>query len=148
VFASKNLNVITTRDAASTDVHLVDFGFRADVTIDPKLVVYPPDQGVYSRQGGCNGSHGRGLCGGSKVQPGERRTARLETGTPLYDLEGRVWSRVSDPFDVVYTRSSNPEELVRIETRALQGICEREDTCLCNSLRLVRQGDVEATERR
>jgi len=142
VLSSKNLNVISARHAAATSVNLVDFGFRAEVTIDPKLVVYPPDQGPYSQQGGCKGSHGRGLCGGSEVQPGERVTARLETGTPLYDLEGREWSRVSAPFDVVYTRSSNPEELVRIETRALQGICESEDACLCNSLLLVRQADL------
>lgn len=144
VLMSRKLNVLAPQDKASSSAELVDSGFRAQVTFDPKFVVDSPDQGLFYQQGGCSGSHGRGLCGGSQVQSPELapQAARLKPGTPLYDSEGRIWSHVSEPLDVVYTPSSNPEELVHVETQALRGLCESDDTCLCNSLHVIRQADL------
>lgn len=97
VTMSRRLSVVHVENDPASAVELVDYGFRAQAVIHPNIVVYPPDQGLFFRFGGCSCSHGRGLCGSH----GPKRTklpARVRRGAPLY-----VWAHVTEPFDVVFS---------------------------------------------
>lgn len=108
-------------------------GLRLAARVHPSRLEPLPDSLAVGFGGGCDGDHGRGLCGGHVKKDPELLSARLDPGTQFHDANGRAWATVASPLVVQYGSSTAEGGLVNVRSRELDGICEHDEHCSCGS---------------